>query len=244
MNFKVIVAYCKNKGIGYYDKIPWHFSEDFKSFSQKTIGKGNNAIIMGKNTWLSLPKKPLPKRDNLVLSTSLKLDQKSDNFISKSFADPILLHKYCIDRNYDDIWIIGGSEIYSYYIKNFNISEIYITYINKDYDCNVFFPSIPYFIKRQYICTDLSFNLLSLHISPLFYLVFKKLEKGMEVYVEDSGDVYKGVIEDLYRDRLPEIEYKVNIGKRDIIVTSDKMAKLLDYKESRELNFYMNLIYN
>ena len=60
---KLIVAFSKNLGIGYKNKIPWNLKKDLKYFKNLTIGKGNNAIVMGKNTWKSLPVKSLPKRE-------------------------------------------------------------------------------------------------------------------------------------------------------------------------------------
>lgn len=72
MNFKLIVAMSKNRGIGCNNSLPWNIKEDLVNFSKITKGNGNNAIVMGKNTWLSIRSKPLPKRDNLILSSSLK----------------------------------------------------------------------------------------------------------------------------------------------------------------------------
>ena len=67
----LIVAYCRNRGIGFQNKLPWKLSQDMNRFKNLTIGNGNNAVVMGKNTWESLHQKykPLPKRANIVLST-------------------------------------------------------------------------------------------------------------------------------------------------------------------------------
>ena len=88
MVLKLIVAMCKNNGIGIDNKIPWRISEDMSYFSKKTSGdygvmiqneKQNettkkNAVIMGRNTWESLPKKykPLPNRFNIVLTSNVQ----------------------------------------------------------------------------------------------------------------------------------------------------------------------------
>jgi dihydrofolate reductase len=93
MCVKLIVAMCKKNGIGIDNKIPWRISEDMSYFSKKTSGnyvetnandsieknkknKKNkkNAVIMGRNTWESLPKKykPLPNRFNIVLSRNVQ----------------------------------------------------------------------------------------------------------------------------------------------------------------------------
>ena len=70
MNFKIIVAMDKKNGIGLNNALPWKFKKDMHFFREMTKGDGNNAIVMGKNTYLSINNK-LPDRDNLVLSTSL-----------------------------------------------------------------------------------------------------------------------------------------------------------------------------
>ena len=63
----MIVAYCRQgQGLGKNGVLPWKLRADMKHFKKETIGKGNNAIIMGKNTWLSISKRPLPHRDNLI----------------------------------------------------------------------------------------------------------------------------------------------------------------------------------
>ena len=76
MRFNIIVAIDRNRGIGINNKIPWNFRQDLSYFKNLTKGAGDNAIIMGKNTYLSL-NKPLPYRDNIVLSSSLESIDKS-----------------------------------------------------------------------------------------------------------------------------------------------------------------------
>ena len=71
MNYNIIVAICENNGIGYNNSLPWNIKEDLKIFSKLTKGNNNNAIIMGRNTFESLPNNFLPKRDNLILSSSI-----------------------------------------------------------------------------------------------------------------------------------------------------------------------------
>lgn len=92
MSVKLIVAMCKNYGIGFDNKIPWRISEDMIYFSKKTSGdyvgvnenSKKNAVIMGRNTWDSLPKKykPLPNRFNIVLTrnTQKLLTLDLDNY--------------------------------------------------------------------------------------------------------------------------------------------------------------------
>ena len=97
---------------------------------------------MGRNTWESLPKKPLPKRDNLILSTTLNIKENSpkNNYV-KTFPDILSLEKFCKSQNYDTVWIIGGEKIYQQFICE-RIKYIYYTLIHKDYKCDTWFPSL------------------------------------------------------------------------------------------------------
>ena len=84
---KLIVAFCKNRGIGLNNKMPWYLKSDLKRFKKLTIGKGNNAIIMGKNTWISLKCLSLPKRSNIILSSKMGYFQSNDQAFMQSFED-------------------------------------------------------------------------------------------------------------------------------------------------------------
>ena len=75
-HWSIIVAHDLNICIGKNNDMPWHLSSDLKRFKEITMG---NPIVMGKNTYLSLPKNPAG-RLNIVLSKSLNLNQ--ENLIS------------------------------------------------------------------------------------------------------------------------------------------------------------------
>ena len=142
--FKIIVAACRNSGIGYKNKIPWYLPLDMKNFKKLTVGEGNNAVVMGKNTWLSMPLKsrPLPKRDNIVLT-------RRDTITSSSVTQPLVMNSVeaikdlCREKQYKDVWIIGGSEIYKLFLDEDLVSEIWLTQIANKYKCDKFFPIIP-----------------------------------------------------------------------------------------------------
>ena len=72
--FNIIAAVDDNGGIGKDGKLPWgRLKDDINWFRKVTVGNGNNAVIMGRKTWDSLPKqfRPLPERYNIVLSRNL-----------------------------------------------------------------------------------------------------------------------------------------------------------------------------
>ena len=140
MNYNIIVATCSNSGIGNNNKIPWkRISEDMIKFSKLTKGNGNNAIIMGKNTYNSIGK-ALPNRTNIVLSTSLCQDDYTNITIMSNINNCI---KFCNDNKFDEVWIIGGETIYKEFLKLNKILYIYQTKTYCDYTCDTYFPNIP-----------------------------------------------------------------------------------------------------
>ena len=140
MHYKIIVAVCKGLGIGYKNTLPWRIKEDLRHFSKVTKGSGNNAIIMGKNTWDSLGRKPLPNREHYIISSSLPHDCEEGVHICKTIAE---VDELCTKKQYDDVWIIGGSSVYRQYLERNIIDECIVTYINDDYMCDTFFPQLP-----------------------------------------------------------------------------------------------------
>jgi dihydrofolate reductase len=142
MNINIIVGCCKNYGIGKNNDLPWYFKSDLKHFANLTKNTNNNALIMGKNTWESLPIKPLPKRHNLILSSSLDISDNYNGYISKSFNNENNLFDYIEKNKYENIWVIGGEKIYKLFLEKNIVNNIYLTYIDKDYDCDVFFPNL------------------------------------------------------------------------------------------------------
>lgn len=151
ININLIVAFCKNNGIGNENSIPWKISSDLKKFKKYTSPKQNmqsSAIIMGKNTYNSI-KKPLVNRDNLILSSTLNIDETFDNKnIVKSFSKVERIEDFVKLKNYDEVWIIGGSKIYDLFLNSYSNdgllkpTNLYITYIDEDLECDTFFPTI------------------------------------------------------------------------------------------------------
>ena len=142
MNFNIIVATSNNNGIGINNTLPWKIKSDLKKFKTLTCGSKNNAIVMGKNTLVSINSKPLPSRDNLILSTSLIIDTSLNYHVFKSFNNIELLMEYINGKTYDEVWIIGGKNVYDAFLKSKKVDNIYITYIDNDYTCDTFFPTI------------------------------------------------------------------------------------------------------
>lgn len=130
---KLIVATDEKSGIGKNNKMPWKNSSDLKYFSKLTKGAGNNAVVMGKNTYLSIGK-PLPGRENIVLSTSLNPDNEI-----LVFSNIGLLLEYLEKSYIKNVWVIGGGQVYKEFMNVNLVTEIYKTCIKGIYDCDTFF---------------------------------------------------------------------------------------------------------
>jgi dihydrofolate reductase len=98
----LIVARDENGAIGREGAIPWDIPEDLRSFQRETLG---GAIIMGRKTWESLPRKPLSKRLNIVVSTQKDVAE----FVAASVTEAVNL---ALNQGYHRIYGIGGARIY------------------------------------------------------------------------------------------------------------------------------------
>ena len=115
----MIWAEDENCLIGKNGSIPWHLPADMHYFKQITI---NHTVIMGKNTYLSLGK-PLINRKNIVLSHSLQVN--NDNV--RIFDNLDLLKQY-INKQKDEIFVIGGAHLYQQFLPI--AQRLYITKTN------------------------------------------------------------------------------------------------------------------
>ena len=145
-----IVAVDDQWGIGKDGTMPWpHLAEDLKRFKKLT---DDSVIVMGKNTWLSLPKRPLPNRDNVIVTRTLGQEQDSDFAIKVSGDPKAIITK--LKQTFDgDIWIIGGADIYRQFLPFCN--SVYITRIHDDYECDTRFPTA---ILERYFMLDYTEN--------------------------------------------------------------------------------------
>ena len=121
---------AKNHVIGNDNKIPWHYSEDFKHFKKTTTGY---PIVMGRKTFESLNNKPLPNRDNIILTKNKNLSFDNGAIICNTLDQ--VLQKL---SGSDKIFIIGGAEIYKLFLPL--ADQMILTLIKKEYPGNIYFP--------------------------------------------------------------------------------------------------------
>ena len=146
-NLSLIVAIGKNNEIGKDNKLLWNIPEDLSFFKERTI---NKTIVMGSNTFYSLPR-ILPNRHYIVLTKS---NDKFPNEI-EVFNDFEKLLNDLSNRN-EEIFIIGGAAIYKLFINY--VDKMYITEIDKEYKADKFFPKVDYDKWDKEILCEHSYN--------------------------------------------------------------------------------------
>jgi dihydrofolate reductase len=147
-DFFVIAAACKNNGIGLNNKLPWRLKKEMEHFNKMTTTSPDathkNIVIMGRKTWSSIPPKyrPLQDRTNVVLSRTVSTieDRESVDHIFSSLPDA--LEGVSQLRNKGQVWIVGGQSIYEEALRLPQCKRIYLTRIDKEYECDTFFPEI------------------------------------------------------------------------------------------------------
>jgi dihydrofolate reductase len=131
--FSIIVVIAQNYAIGKNNQLLWHIPEDMKFFKKITA---EHTVIMGKNTYHSLPSKfkPLPKRRNIVIT-----DVQGEEIPGCEMAYSINDAMEKADTNSEN-FIMGGASVYRQF---FPIAQkLYITRVYENADADVFFPEI------------------------------------------------------------------------------------------------------
>jgi dihydrofolate reductase len=132
MSVTIIAALSRNRCIGKEGRIPWRLPEDMKRFKKLTTG---HVVLMGRKTWESLPEKfrPLPDRINIVLTRQMdySLPEGVERF--DSLDEALSAHPN------EDVYVIGGSEIYEHALPIADRMEL--TYVDQHIDGDAFFPA-------------------------------------------------------------------------------------------------------
>jgi dihydrofolate reductase len=127
----IIVAVSDDWAIGKDNELLWHIPEDLKRFKRLTTGR---TVIMGKKTWYSLPKRPLPGRRNIVLTDIPdEIVEGSETIYSLEEA----INKCPVE---EEAFVIGGGSIYRQFMPM--ADRLYITHVHKKAPADVYFPEI------------------------------------------------------------------------------------------------------
>lgn len=122
---KAIAAVSPNWGIGYQNQLLFHLPQDVKHFKEITL---NKTVLMGRKTFESIGK-PLPKRQNIILTTQ-----------QIEIPNATVIHSLSELKDKSDVICIGGGYVYHQCLDF--CTEIYITKIFKDKPYDIFFPNL------------------------------------------------------------------------------------------------------
>jgi dihydrofolate reductase len=129
----MIVAVAENGVIGRDGGLPWRLPEDLKWFKARTMGR---PIVMGRKTWESFPKRPLPGRTNIVVTRQAGYHAEGGVVAPPLDAALALAH----GEQPDEIMIIGGAELYALALPI--TRRIYLTRVHGHVAGDAYFPGL------------------------------------------------------------------------------------------------------
>lgn len=132
MKIILIAALDQHLGIGYNNQLLKPIKEDLQRFKQLTQGF---PIVMGRKTWDSLPKKPLPNRLNIILSSTLLPETQESIWIRSNLREVITE----LQPHVEKLFVIGGGQIYAEALPYADSLEL--TLIHEMFEADTFFPT-------------------------------------------------------------------------------------------------------
>ena len=131
----LVVARAANGVIGRDGGLPWRLKSDLALFKANTLGK---PIIMGRKTWDSLPRKPLPGRMNVVLSRDGSFEP-NQAVVCESFLEAVQMAKEQAEEDgVDEVCVIGGRDLFEMALPK--AKRLYLTEVTAQVEGDVTFP--------------------------------------------------------------------------------------------------------
>lgn len=143
--FHVITATSSNHGIGKDGMLPWgRLPKDMEYFSRVTSQVDDctkrNAVIMGRRTWISINSSPLPNRLNIIVGRFLPKFVNAKNTVKTVTSLDEALDIAFGDEEIEKVWVIGGEYMYEKALRHPQCELVYLTEIQRKYECDTFFP--------------------------------------------------------------------------------------------------------
>lgn len=127
----LIAAMSANRVIGNNNRLPWHIPEELQHFKKTTMGK---PMIMGKTTFTSMGKKPLPGRTTIVLT-------RDPNFTCEGIKVANSIEQaISLAENAPEIMVVGGAQVYAQFLPI--ASQLYLTVVSGEYQGDTYFPEL------------------------------------------------------------------------------------------------------
>ena len=132
----IVVARARNGVIGKDGGLPWRLKSDMALFKQHTFGK---PVIMGRKTWDSLPRKPLPGRMNIVLTRDGSFEPAGALPV-EIFGDALQIgREQAEDDGAEEVCVIGGAALFEMAMPK--VKRLYLTEVDAEPQGDVFFPA-------------------------------------------------------------------------------------------------------
>ena len=191
-NLSIIVASSLEYGIGFENKLCWNIPEELKHFRHITssclIKDTKNCVIMGKNTWYSIPNAPLKNRINIIISSNeydkIKKEtlEMPDVRVFKTIDDALIYVDS--DAIIGSCFIIGGAQLYNTILEKYikHITSIYWSIIyDKKYECDCF-------IASNLIYNNFNFNKEDIVINDKYVSMYGTNKNRLNMVVDEDPD--------------------------------------------------------
>ena len=191
-NLSIIVASSLEYGIGFENKLCWNIPEELKHFRHITssclIKDIKNCVIMGKNTWYSIPNAPLKNRINIIISSNeydkikKETSEMPDVRVFKTIEDALIYVDS--DAIIGSCFIIGGAQLYNTILEKYikYITSIYWSIIyDKKYECDCF-------IASNIIYNNFNFNKEDIVINDKYVSMYGTNKNRMNMVVDEPPD--------------------------------------------------------
>ncbi|OPZ96823.1 MAG: Dihydrofolate reductase [Bacteroidetes bacterium ADurb.Bin416] len=137
METAIIVAIANNNAIGKDNGLLCHLPDDLKHFKAITLG---HTVVMGRNTFFSLPNGALPKRRNIVLTFDDETFEGCET--ARSVEEALAL---CQDD--EKVFFIGGASVYHQTYPL--VDKLYLTFVHHTFEADTFFPAIDFHLWEK-----------------------------------------------------------------------------------------------
>ena len=142
------VARARNGVIGRSGNLPWRLKSDLAIFKQVTLGK---PVIMGRKTWESLPKRPLPGRTNIVVTRDGSYEEEGKAkgaLVCELFTEAVqIAREQAEEDGASEVCVIGGAAMFALAIPK--AKRLYLTEVDAEVEGDVYFPTFDETLWRE-----------------------------------------------------------------------------------------------
>lgn len=136
VDLALVVARARNGVIGRDGTLPWRLKSDMAIFKATTLGK---PVIMGRKTWESLPKRPLPGRLNLVLTRDRSFEAEGA-IVCERFDEALeIAREQAAEDGVGEVCVIGGTAVFELALRR--ARRLYLTEVDAEPEGDALFPA-------------------------------------------------------------------------------------------------------